>query len=637
MGVLMDNYSQKARRAAGRLRRRLAGSREAELEAELRATNGVTVPDAGLPEGRYLSCAFRVSLDAGGQTRALLMRNRILARAGVRPDVVVLGAAPDYDARREELLERGLLADGVGLLNIYEHFRDHGWGDQEPTGNTLADLSAHKVGEEPAPDGSPWRITYRVPGERYAHYDYLRPDGSPYLRIPAFGLAGGSRGRGTIQQVGEDGSVVGEFTSAGQWFRTWIRTLAEPHERTFVFIDSRYVVPHLIPIRTKRVHMIYVMHNMHLSPPYRWDSDVKRAYQRVLERVDGMDAMVTLTQRQRDDVGERRGRTSNMFVVPNPVDLPPAPAEAAARDPHRVTIMARLDAQKRLEDAIAAFERVVQAVPEARLDIYGEGSRREDLQAEIDRRQLGAHVRLRGFDPDAREALWASSAFLMTSSFEGYPLSTLESMSRGCPVVSYDVKYGPREQITDGVDGFLVPRCDVDRLADRVVELLRSPELVARMSAAARETSRRHGADDFLANWARVLAKVVESRADRTRIDGVAFETTRLRTVRRNRLQFAGVLRVQGHSRRARLGSAGVELSAVDDASGAVTALPLRVKHADDELRVHTPAGLRGGPVVPSGARLRLRLLWQNSAWETELVNPDGETAAGERELAAHA
>ena len=46
-----------------------------------------------------------------------------------------------------------------------------------------------------------------------------------------------------------------------------------------------------------------------------------------------MDAMVTLTERQRDDIAERRGRTSNMFVVPNPVDQP-----AAARGPRRRAI-----------------------------------------------------------------------------------------------------------------------------------------------------------------------------------------------------------------------------------------------------------------------------------------------------------
>jgi poly(glycerol-phosphate) alpha-glucosyltransferase len=595
------------------------------------------MPEVALPQGRYLSCAFRVSLDAGGQTRALLMRNRNLARAGARPDVVVLGAAPDYEERRQELLERGLLTEEIGLLNIYEHFRAHGWGDQQPIGKELADLGAYRIREEEDAHGAPWRITYRVPEERYATYDYLRPDGSVYLRIPAFGLAGGSRGRGLIQQVGPDGQVVGEVKTAGQWFRRWIRELAAGQERTFVFIDSRHVVPHLVPIRAKRVHIVYVMHNLHVLKPYRWDSEVNLAYRRVLGRINDMDAMVTLTERQRDDIAERRGRTTNMFVVPNPVDLPAVPPEPPARDPRRVTILARLEPQKRLQDAIAAFERVVCAVPEARLDIYGEGSRREALQEEIDRRQLGANVTLRGFDPDAPEALWASSAFVLSSSFEGYPLSTLESMSRGCPVVSYDIKYGPREQITDGVDGFLVPRGDVDRLADRLIELLRSPELVARMSAAARATAARKGPAEFLAAWARVLQRVVELRPRRTRLDDVALETTRLRTVRGGRLQFAGVLHLQATTRKARLDSADVALAAVDDATGAVTELPLKVKRGEGELRLHTPTGLRGGPALPDGSRLRLRLTWQNSAWETEPALEGGERAADERPVAAHA
>jgi poly(glycerol-phosphate) alpha-glucosyltransferase len=595
------------------------------------------MPEVELPDGRYLSCALRVSVDAGGQTRALLMRNRNLVRAGVRPDVVVLGAAPDHEQRRQELLERGLLVEGIGMLNIYDHYREHGWGDLEPTGTELADLTPHRVREEEDAAGAPWRITYRVPGERYAIYDYLRTDGSPYLRIPAFGLAGGSRGRGQVLHIDPAGRVVREYKAAGPWFRRFIRGLAKGQKRTFVFVDSRHVVPHVVPIRARAVHAVYVMHNLHVLKPYRWDSDVNVAYQRVLGRVGEMDAMVTLTARQRDDIAERRGRTSNMFVVPNPVDLPPEPASPPARDPHRVAIMARLEPQKRLQDAIAAFERVVRAVPAARLDIYGEGSRHETLQAEIDRRALGASVTLRGFDPEARDALWASSAFVLSSSFEGYPLSTLESMSRGCPVVSYDIKYGPREQITDGVDGFLVPHGDTDALADRVIELLRSPELVARMSEAAREAASHKGPDDFLADWAHVLGRVVAQRLHRTRLQDVALETTRLRTVRGGRLRFAGVLRVRAKTRRAELESAQVTLAAIDDASGDVTELPLKVKLEDGELRLHTPTGLLGGPAVPGGARLRLRLVWENSVWETELA-PDGdEGAAGERPLAAHA
>ena len=173
-----------------------------------------------------------------------------------------------------------------------------------------------------------------------------------------------------------------------------------------MFLDSRFLVPHIVPLRTRGIHLLYQMHNMHLEPPRRWDSGMSPVYRRVLERIDGMDAIVNLTERQSDDIAARRGRTTNMFVVPNPVDVPPLPDPLPERDPHLVVTMARLETQKRLMHAISAFGRVVEAVPEARLDIYGEGSQRDKLQTAIERSGLTGSVTLRGYDPHAREALW---------------------------------------------------------------------------------------------------------------------------------------------------------------------------------------------------------------------------------------
>ena len=167
---------------------------------------------------------------------------------------------------------------------------------------------------------------------------------------------------------------MGELTGLGQWFRRWIRELLGDGKRAFVFIDSRFLVPLLVPMKGSRVHLIYQMHNLHLRPPRRWDSEMDPMYKRVLDRIGGMDAMVTLTERQRDDIAARRGRTSNMFVVPNPVAMPAPPVERAPRDPRRVTVVARLEEQKRLTHAVAAFQQVVEALPDARLDIYGDGA-----------------------------------------------------------------------------------------------------------------------------------------------------------------------------------------------------------------------------------------------------------------------
>ena len=567
------------------------------------------MPTIELPAGRYLSCAFGVSPDAAGQTRALLMRNRFLAaEGGVRPDILALGPTPDHEQRREILLERGLLTEQLGYRNIYEHYREHGWAEEEPTAE-LADLGAHRTGEETRADGSPWRIAYRLPGAARPLYDYLRDDGTPFLRISGFGLADRASWRGTIQKVAGD-AVVGEFEAPGQWFRAWIRELAEGHERCFVFIDSRFVVPHLVPMRGRRFHLLYQMHNMHVQPPRRWDSEVHPVYGRVLGRIDGMDAMVNLTERQREDIGERRGLTTNMFVVPNPVDVPEPPPGPPPRDPGLVAVMARLEPQKRLLHAVRAFEQVVEAVPGARLEIYGEGSQRSQLEAEIAKRALAESVFLRGFDPHAREVLWRASAFVLSSDFEGYPLSTLEAMSHACPVVAYDIKYGPREQIDDGVDGFVVAAGDTAALAARIVELLRSPELVQRMGVAARERVQRYGPAAFAGRWADVVRTAVERKPLRTRLDEVELELTRLRAVppgvlRRGadfeaarvaadgRLELAGELRLTFRTQQldARVGRAAARRDRRRDRGGPASAARGRARRRRARLQRRSAAG----------------------------------------------
>ncbi|HEX6247331.1 MAG TPA: glycosyltransferase [Nocardioidaceae bacterium] len=601
------------------------------------------MPATEMPDGRYLTCAIDVSPDYGGQTRALLMRNRLLVQgAGLSPAVLTFSGEPDYDVRREILLERGLMLPQMSLLNIYEHYREHDWTASATTGEALKDLGAYKADEQLRPDGSLWRTTYRPPGEGAEVHDYHRTDGTPFVRVPRFVFKEYDTWPERIQQVDRAGEVVGSFPSLGHWFRRWVRELTEDDARAFVFIDSRHAVPHLVPMQAPNIHLIYLMHNVHLLSPRRWDSPTSDVYARVLERIPGMDAMVTLTERQRDDIAQRVGRTSNLFVVPNPVDLPERRPDVA-RDPRRVTVVARLEPQKRLAHAVQAFARVVEKIPDARLDIYGSGSRLDGLDALVRRRDLESSVRLHGFDPSARESLWRSSAFIMSSAFEGYPLSTLESLSHGCPVVSYDIKYGPREQITDGVDGFLVPDGDVDQLAERITRLLDSPALVEEMSRAAIDKARQHGTDRFLSDWAEVVRAVIRQKASRTRLADVDLEVQKLDVKRSrgrprlpsrtggtapgrfrpsDRLTFRGALTVRAKGPNRDLDSAVVELAALHQASGAVVELPLETRRQGQVL--HVSSTVRLDEVLPGAAaddmvRLRLRLVWQNSSWQTHL------------------
>jgi poly(glycerol-phosphate) alpha-glucosyltransferase len=191
--------------------------------------------------------------------------------------------------------------------------------------------------------------------------------------------------------------------------------------------------------------------------------------------------------------------------------------------------------------------------------------------------------------------------------------------------VSYDIGYGPREQISDGVDGFLVAPGDVEGFAHRVAELLGSPDLVARMSAAAAANATAYGPRQFLAQWEAAVRGAIARRPARTRLEEVELAQVSLRARPFGRIALAARLRLAGRSRRSEPAAARFELAAVDRASGAVRALPLDAALCDDG-RFALSARLRRGD-VPAGGRLRLRLVWENSAWETVLARAAADGA----------
>ena len=124
-----------------------------------------------------------------------------------------------------------------------------------------------------------------------------------------------------------------------------------------------------------------------------------------------------------------------------------------------------------------------EAVPGATLDIYGEGAEHEALQPLIDARGLGAHVVLRGRTDDPGTVLDAASVFLSTSAFEGQGLSLAEALAHGCPVVAYDVRYGPRDLLAQVAECCARRRYRRARGSPR--RLLTDVEVRARLAAEA--------------------------------------------------------------------------------------------------------------------------------------------------------
>lgn len=126
---------------------------------------------------------------------------------------------------------------------------------------------------------------------------------------------------------------------------------------------------------------------------------------------------------------------------------------------------------------------------EVRLVIVGEGPERSRLQTQVERMQLQSRVIFAGEVLDIGTFFSDAAVFVLGSRFEGLPLSILEAMSAGLPVVSTDVG-GVSEAVIDGDSGYLVAAGDDRGFADRVRRLLDRPAL--------RETMGRRGRQHYL-------------------------------------------------------------------------------------------------------------------------------------------
>ncbi len=123
--------------------------------------------------------------------------------------------------------------------------------------------------------------------------------------------------------------------------------------------------------------------------------------------------------------------------------------------------------------------------PRVVLAIAGSGPLEESLRDAIGRAGLEGQVRLLGRRLDVPELMNAADMFVLSSNYEGLPITVLEAMAAGVPIVATAVG-GTPEVVEDGVTGLLAPPGDAGALADAMSRIAADSETRKRLSAGAR-------------------------------------------------------------------------------------------------------------------------------------------------------
>jgi glycosyltransferase involved in cell wall biosynthesis len=176
-----------------------------------------------------------------------------------------------------------------------------------------------------------------------------------------------------------------------------------------------------------------------------------------------------------------------IVVVPNGVPLG-TPVQFAVDGPFRILCLAHYQAGKGLEDLLHAVA-ALRVTREVRVELFGSDAE-EGYRQRLTRlaTQLGladVHIAgpILGADKEARLA--AAHCFCLPSYAEGLPMSMLEAMAVGLPIVATDVGAIP-EVLADGREGLLFEPGDVAALTNHLARLVEAPDVAAAMGAAAR-------------------------------------------------------------------------------------------------------------------------------------------------------
>lgn len=285
-----------------------------------------------------------------------------------------------------------------------------------------------------------------------------------------------------------DGSAVRKLWRAVAAMATYAAALLRGPALVHVHVASRASFwrksPFFLTAFLLKVPAVLHLHGAEFALFYdRECGRVRRSFVRFV--FDHCARVIVLSAAWRDWV-QRMCGNPNVIAIYNPVLLPAKPPPWEKRRPGTVLFLGRLGRRKGSYDLLDAAARIAARQPALRLLLGGDGEL-DEVRARAAQLGIADRVDLLGWvRGEYKERLLATAALYVLPSYnEGLPVSVLEAMGAGLPILTTPVG-GIPEAVTDGVEGFLVEPGDVAALADRLERLLGDPALAQRMGEAAR-------------------------------------------------------------------------------------------------------------------------------------------------------
>lgn len=213
-----------------------------------------------------------------------------------------------------------------------------------------------------------------------------------------------------------------------------------------------------------------------------------------------LEALIILTEQQKQDIIRIYGDSRIYQVIPHTLSHEPINYNVQP-DFSKFVSLSRYDKGKRLDLLIDIFAKVLHVHPNVSLEMYGFGAEKENLEKMIIDKRLCKSIRLHSFSKNIDEIFQSSSMLLVSSQSESFCLVIMEALANGCPVTSFDIRYGPNEMIQDNLNGYLIQEGDIEGYANKIIEYLNDSQKMLDMRINALELSKQRSKNNIVKIW----------------------------------------------------------------------------------------------------------------------------------------
>lgn len=245
----------------------------------------------------------------------------------------------------------------------------------------------------------------------------------------------------------------------------------------------------------------------HSSREHMFSSESRQSYKRLKVALAERRAacVVTLTQ----TAAAQWSGAKKIASIPNFTEIKPFGDYDA--DSRRIIAAGRISPEKGFDLLIDAWSIVIRKHPDWHLDIYGDcpsgSNAMQCLLNRLSKDGIRHNAHYKGVCSDMAQAYASHSIYALSSRYEGFGLVLLEAMTCGLPCISFDCPDGPREIITDGRDGLLVPYrglTDTERyvaFAEALCRMIEDRDIRMHMSEKALSKARDFSHDAIISQW----------------------------------------------------------------------------------------------------------------------------------------